>query len=159
MGAGLREARGNREEERTVIRLRSSIRLALLVGILGSTVALTGCILFAVPKIVSAMKGSKTSTATVVIDEEPRTVYVQAVAIIKERGYTRITKQDDAKFFVEGTRDGKNATFQATGIGANQTQVILTIENDEGEQALNNALQGVMDLCRRLDVECQQGEG
>ena len=136
-------------------KMRLSIRGALSVWILGSMIALTGCIALAAPMVIKAMKGSETSTATVVINKEPATVYAQAVATIKERGYTKINKQDDAKFFIEGTKSGKNATFQATPLGTNQTQVILTIENDEDEQVLNQALQGLMEVCSRLGVQCK----
>jgi hypothetical protein len=74
--------------------------------------SLCGCILAVVPLIIYATRGSSTSTATVLINRDAVTVYADAVRVVKQRGYTQITKQDDAKYFLEGTRKGKSATLQ-----------------------------------------------
>ncbi len=102
----------------------------LSVWILASMIGLAGCVVALAPLIINAMKGSETSTATVLINEDAAKVYAEAVKAIKKRGYTEIKKNNDAKFYIEGIKKGKNATFQATFVGSNQTQVILTIEND-----------------------------
>ncbi|HEY6367550.1 MAG TPA: hypothetical protein VI585_22465 [Candidatus Binatia bacterium] len=46
------------------------------------------------------------------INRDAATVYADAVKVVKQRGYAQIAKQDDARYFLEGTRKGKNATLQ-----------------------------------------------
>jgi hypothetical protein len=120
---------------------------------------LFGCFVAAVPMIINATKGSSTSTATVLINRDAATVYADAVKVIKQRGYTKITKQDDARYFLEGTRKGKNATLQVAAVGSNQSRVIITIENDKEAKDINEAVQALMQTCRQLGVQCQEQKG
>ena len=71
------------------------------------TLTLSGCIVAAVPLIIYATRGSTTSTVTVLINRDAATVYAEAVKTVKQRGFTQLTKQDDAKNFLEGTRKGE----------------------------------------------------
>ena len=128
----------------------------LSVWILASMIGLAGCVVALAPLIINSMKGSETSTATVLINEDAAKVYAEAVKAIKKRGYTEIKKKDDVKFYIEGIKKGKNATFQATSVGSNQTQVILTIENDKEAKVLNEAVQALMEVCRQLGLQCRQ---
>lgn len=128
----------------------------LSVWILTSMIGLAGCVIALAPLIINSMKGSETSTATVLINEDAAKVYAEAVKAIKKRGYTEIKKKDDVKFYIEGIKKGKNATFQATSVGFNQTQVILTIENDKEAKVLNEAVQALMEVCRQLGLQCRQ---
>ena len=81
------------------------------------TLTFFGCVLLAVPLIINVVRGSgpsNTSTATVSINKDAATVYAEALKVVKQRSFTQITKQDDAKYFLEGTRRGKRATLQVT---------------------------------------------
>jgi len=120
---------------------------------------LIGCLVAAVPMLINATKGSSTSTATVLINRDAPRVYADAVKVIKQRGYTQITKQDDAKYFLEGTRKGKNATLQVAAVGSDQSRVIITIENDKDAKDINEAVEALMQTCRQLGVRCQEQKG
>ena len=96
----------------------------------------------AVPLIIQATRGSTTSTATVLINRDAATVYAEAVKAVNQRGYTQITKKDDAKYFLEGTRKGKNATLQVIPVGSDQSRIIITIENDNDATGINQAVEG-----------------
>ena len=120
------------------------------------TVTLFGCILAAVPLIIHATRGSSTSTATVLINRDAATVYADAVKAVKQRGYTEITKQDDAKYFLEGTRKGKNATQQVIPVGSDQSRIIITIENDKDTTGINEALEALVEACRQLSLRCEE---
>jgi len=120
------------------------------------TVTLFGCILAAVPLIIHATRGSSTSTATVLINRDAATVYADAVKAVKQRGYTEITKQDDAKYFLEGTRKGKNATLQVIPVGSDQSRIIITIENDKDTTGINEALEALVETCRQLSLRCEE---
>ncbi len=117
---------------------------------------LFGCIVAAVPLIINATKGSSTSTATVLINRDAATVYADAVKTVKQRGYTQITKQDDARYFLEGTRKGKHATLQVAAVGNDQSRIIITIENDTDAKAINEAVETLMQTCRQLNVQCKE---
>jgi hypothetical protein len=120
------------------------------------TVTLFGCILAAVPLIIHATRGSSTSTATVLINRDAATVYADAVKAVKQRGYTEITKQDDAKYFLEGTRKGKNATLQVIPVGSDQSRIIITIENDKDTTGINEAVEALVETCRQLSLRCEE---
>ena len=119
------------------------------------TLTLFGCIV-AVPLIIQATRGSTTSTATVLINRDAATVYVEAVKTVKQRGYTQITKQDNAKYFLEGTRKGKNATLQVIPVGSDQSRIIITIENDRDATGINEAVEGLQQTCRELGLRCEE---
>jgi hypothetical protein len=120
------------------------------------TLTLLGCLLFAVPLIIQATRGSSTSTATVLINRDATTVYAEAVKAVKQRGYTEITKQDDAKYFLEGTRKGRNATLQVIPVGSDQSRIIVTIENDKDATGINEAVEGLVQTCRQLGLRCEE---
>lgn len=117
---------------------------------------LFGCVLAAVPLIINATRGSNTSTATVLINRDAATVYADAVKVIKQRGYTQITKQDDARYFLEGTRRGKHATLQVAAVRRDQSRVIITIEKDKDAKDINEAVEALMQTCRQLGVQCEE---
>lgn len=142
-----------------VVKTNSVSRFVLPVCMIVSALTLVGCLVAAVPLIINATKGSSTSTATVLINRDAATVYADAVKTIKQRGYTQITKQDDAKHFLEGTRKGKNATLQVAAVGSDQSRVIITIENDKDAKDINEAVEALMQTCRQLGVPCQEQKG
>jgi hypothetical protein len=117
---------------------------------------LLGCIVAAVPLIIQATRGSTTSTATVLTNRDAASVYADAVKVIKQRGFTQIAKQDDAKYFLEGTRKGRNATLQVIPVESNQSRIILTIENDKDATGINEAVEVVMQTCRQLGLRCEE---
>jgi hypothetical protein len=117
---------------------------------------LLGCIVAAVPLIIQATRGSTTSTATVLTNRDAASVYADAVKVIRQRGFTQIAKQDDAKYFLEGTRKGRNATLQVIPVGSNQSRIIITIENDKDATGINEAVEVVMQTCRQLDLRCEE---
>ena len=119
------------------------------------TLTLFGCIV-AVPLIIQATRGSTTSTATVLINGDAATVYAEAVKTVKQRGYTQITTQDNAKYFLEGTRKGKNATLQVIPVGSDQSRIIITIENDKDATGINEAVEGLQQTCRELGLRCEE---
>jgi hypothetical protein len=117
---------------------------------------LLGCIVAAVPLIIQATRGSTTSTATVLTNRDAASVYADAVKVIKQRGFTQIAKQDDANYFLEGTRKGRNATLQVIPVESNQSRIILTIENDKDATGINEAVEVVMQTCRQLGLRCEE---
>jgi hypothetical protein len=120
------------------------------------TLTLFGCIVAAVPLIIYATRGSTTSTATVLINRDAATVYADAVKTVKQRGFTQITKQDDAKYFLEGTRKGKNATLQVIPVGSDQSRIIITLENDKDATGINEAVEALVQTCRQLGLRCEE---
>ena len=139
-----------------MVKKNSVSRLVLLVSMIILALNFFGCLVAAVPYIINAAQGSSTSTATVLINQDAAMVYADAVKAIKQRGYTQITKQDDTKYFLEGTRKGKNATLKVDAVGSNQSRIIITIENDKEAKEINEAVQALMQTCRQLGVQCQE---
>jgi hypothetical protein len=94
--------------------------------------------------------------ATVLINRDAATVYGDAVKSIKQRGFTEIRKQDDAKYFLEGTRKGRNATLQVIPVGSDQSRIIITIESDKDATGINEAVDALVQTCRQLGVQCEE---
>jgi hypothetical protein len=90
------------------------------------------------------------------VNRDAATVYADAVKTVKQRGFTQITKQDDAKYFLEGTRKGRNATLQVIPVGSDQSRIIVTIENDKDATGINEAVEALVQTCRQLGVQCQE---
>ena len=128
----------------------------LLACIIFLALTLIGCIVAAVPLIIHATRGSTTSTATVLVNRDAASVYADAVKAIKQRGFTQITKQDDAKYFIEGTRKGQNGTLQVIPVSSDQSRIIVTIENDKGAAGVNEAVEALVQTCRQLGVQCEE---
>jgi hypothetical protein len=116
---------------------------------------LFGCIV-AVPLIIHATRGSTTSTATVLVNQNATAVYAEAVKAVKQRGYRQITKQDDEKYFIEGTRNGQNGTLQVIPVASDQSRIIVTIENDRGATGVNEAVEAIVETCRQLGLRCEE---
>jgi hypothetical protein len=110
----------------------------------------------AVPLIINATRGSTTSTATVLVNRSAATVYAEAVKATKQRGYTQIIKQDDAKYFLEGTRKGRNATLQVIPVESDQSRIIITVENDKEATGINEAVEATVQICRQLGLRCEE---
>ena len=117
---------------------------------------LLGCLIAAVPLIIQATRGSNTSTATVLVNRDAATVYAEALKTVKQRGFTQITKQDDAKYFLEGPRKGKNATLQVIPIASYQSRIIVTIENDKDATGINEAVEALVQTCSQLGLRCEE---
>ena len=117
---------------------------------------LFGCIVAAVPLIIYATRGSSTSTATVQINRDATTVYADAVKTVKQQGFAQIMKQDDRKYFLEGTRKGENATLQVIPVESDQSRIIITIENDKDATGINEAVEALVQTCRQLGVRCEE---
>ena len=90
------------------------------------------------------------------INRDAATVYAEAVKTVKQRGYAQITKQDDAKYFLEGTRKGRNATLQVIPVGSDQSRIIITIENDKDATGINEAVEALVQTCRQLGLRCEE---
>ena len=120
------------------------------------TLTLFGCIVAAVPLIIYATRGSSTSTATVLVNRDAASVYVDAMKVVKQRGFTQVVKQDDAKYFLEGTRKGKNATLQVIPVGSDQSRIIITIENDKDATGINEAVEALVETCCQLGFRCEE---
>ena len=80
-----------------------------------------------------------------------------AAKIQPQRLSAKITMYaDDAKYFVEGTRKGKSATLQVIPVESNESRIIITIENDKDATGINEAVEGLVQICRDLGVQCQE---
>ena len=134
-------------------RLRGSV---LPASILILALTLLGCLIAAVPLVIQATRGSNTSTASVLVNRDAATVYAEAVKTVRQRGFSQITKQEDAKYFLEGTRKGKNATLQVIPIASDQSRIIVTIENDKDATGINEAVEALVQTCSQLGLRCEE---
>src|SRR4030095_8479710 len=143
-------------EGKNMVTKKGFRRLGLPACMMIFALALFGCIVAAVPLIIYATSGSSTSPATVLVNRDAATVYADAVKAVKERGFTQITKQDDAKYFLEGTRKGKHATLQVIPVGSDQSRIIITIEKDKDTTGINEAVEALVQTCRQLGLRCEE---
>jgi len=121
-------------------------------------VILTGCIA-AVPLAIDMMKGPEHSTATVLMNENADRVYAIAVQTAEANPDVVITDQDPATHTIQGTRNGKPATFKAIPVNSRETRVIVTVEekmSDEGASPeLDDAVRTILAICNELGLTCK----
>ena len=115
---------------------------------------LFGCVA-AVPLVINAVQDANKSTATLTVNRDAATLYADAVKSIKARGVSKITKEDPANYYVEGTRKGKNVSLKVEAVGRIQSRMVITIEDDKDKTALNEVIESAKGVCSDLGLQCQ----
>ncbi len=138
-----------------VIRNRLSDSIVRSAWAIVFSLTLFGCVA-ALPLIINSSKGDDKSTATLTVNRDAATFYADVVKSIKARGVAEITKEDPANYIVEGTRKGKNASLKVEAVGPDQSRMVITIEDDNEEAALDEAVASAKEICSDLGLECQE---
>ena len=137
-----------------MIRNRPSNSIMRSAWVILLSLSLFGCVA-AVPLVIIAVQDANKSTATLTVNRDAATLYADAVKSIKARGVTKITEEDPANYYVEGTRKGKNVSLKVEAVGRNQSRMVITIEDDKDKTALNDVIAAAKEVCSDLGMQCR----
>jgi hypothetical protein len=98
--------------------------------------------------------GSGFDVATVVLEANADKVYQTAVKNLSARTDLKITKQDEKKRIVQFTNGPQVASLQATPLGDKITQLLIASNLAPQPDATSLVVQGVLHVCKEMDVEC-----
>ncbi len=98
--------------------------------------------------------GSGFDVATVVLEANADKVYQTAIKNLSARTDLKITKQDARTRMVQFTNGQQIASLQATPLGEKITQLVIASNLAPPPDATSLVVQGVLHVCKDMNVEC-----
>jgi hypothetical protein len=99
--------------------------------------------------------GSGFDVATVVLEANADKVYQTAIKDLSARTDLKISRQDAKKRMVQFTNGVQVASLQATPLGEKLTQLVIASNLTATQpDATSLVVQGVLKVCKEMDVEC-----
>ncbi|MBV8116060.1 MAG: hypothetical protein JO300_15055 [Silvibacterium sp.] len=98
--------------------------------------------------------------ATVMLEANADKVYSTALASLKAHEGIKVTKSDAKKRLIEFTNGTQYASLQAMPFADKLSQLIIASTlNGTQPDATSLVLQGVLRVCKEMNVKCTTGEG
>ena len=98
--------------------------------------------------------------ATVMLEANADKVYSTALAALKSREGIKVTKSDAKKRLIEFTNGTQYASLQAMPFADKLSQLIIASTlSDTQPDATSLVVQGVLRVCKDMNVKCTTGEG
>ena len=98
--------------------------------------------------------------ATVMLEANADKVYSTALASLKAHEGIKVTKSDAKKRLIEFTNGTQYASLQAIPFADKLSQLIIASTLNEAQpDATSLVLQGVLKVCKKMNVKCTAGEG
>jgi hypothetical protein len=98
--------------------------------------------------------------ATVMLEANADKVYSTALASLKAHEGIKVTKADAKKRLIEFTNGTQYASLQAMPFADKLSQLIIASNlADAQPDATSLVLQGVLRVCKEMNVKCTVGEG
>ena len=93
------------------------------------------------------------------MQEKPEVVYAKSLALIKQRGVAKITKEDDKAMEVYGTKDGQPASMKVESLkgGKAATLTLTQVKGKDPEQQKKDMENLVLDSCKEMGLTCTKG--
>jgi hypothetical protein len=99
--------------------------------------------------------GSGFDVATVVLEANADKVYQTAVKNLSARTDLKITGKDERRRIVQFTNGLQVASLQATPLGEKLTQLVIASNLTAAQlDATSLVVQGVLKVCKEMNVEC-----
>jgi predicted ATP-dependent Lon-type protease len=98
--------------------------------------------------------------ATVILEAEADKVYETALSALQAHSSkVTVTATDAKKMMVKFTDGVQNASLQATSLGPTVTQLVIASNAvEKGQSGTSIVLQGVLKVCKDMNVTCTVGE-
>ncbi|NNG47673.1 MAG: hypothetical protein HKM86_11235 [Deltaproteobacteria bacterium] len=128
------------------------------VGFLLVGVMLAGCPVMVAYGVYKVYEKGNQQIITVNVKEKPDVVYSKAIAVIEERGITKITKRDDEKMVLtieRGELPGYVKVAQLAGEETSSMTIALEKGKDPDAQR-EDLVQSVLSACSKLGLECTE---
>jgi hypothetical protein len=97
--------------------------------------------------------------ATVVLEAQADKVYTTAIDALKSHPEIAVIKSDPKKRKIEFTNGRQDASLQAISLGPKVTQLLIaSTVSPEQASATSMVVQGVMRVCKQMNVDCKWQE-
>jgi hypothetical protein len=97
--------------------------------------------------------------ATVVLEAQADKVYKTALEALKGHPEIAVLKSDAKKHKIEFTNGRQDASLQATPLGPTLTQLLIaSTVSPEQASATSLVVQGVLKVCKQMNVDCRLQE-
>jgi hypothetical protein len=143
-------------EER--MKIRSDFRN--IVGLLMLGAFLAGCFVPVAYGVYAVYEDATKIKITVNVKEKPEVVYDKTLALIKQRGKAKITKEDAKTMEIFGTVDGQPASAKVASLrgGESATLTITEVKGKDPEQQKKDMESLVLDSCKEIGLTCTKEE-
>ncbi len=99
--------------------------------------------------------GNGYDVATVVLEANADKVYSTALTHLKTHEGIRITKNDEKKRRIDFTNGTQDASLQAVPLGEKLSQLVIASNLTAAQpSATSLVLQGVLKVCKEMNVDC-----
>lgn len=99
--------------------------------------------------------GNGYDVATVVLEANADKVYSTALTNLKAHEGIRITKNDEKKRRIDFTNGTQDASLQAVPLGEKLSQLVIASNLTASQpSATSLVLQGVLKVCKEMNVDC-----
>ena len=97
---------------------------------------------------------------TVNVKEKPEVVYEKTLALIKQRGVAKITKEDAKEMEAFGVKDDQPASMKVTSLrgGESATLTITQVKGKDAEQQKKDMENLVLSSCKEMGLTCTKEE-
>jgi hypothetical protein len=103
--------------------------------------------------------GTGYDVASVVLEAKADKVYTTALEALKGHPEIAVLKSDPKKHKIEFTNGRQDASLQATSLGPNATQLLIaSTVSPQQASATSMVVQGVMKVCKQMNVDCRLQE-
>lgn len=139
------------------MKIRADLRN--IVGFLMLGAFLAGCFVPIAYGVYKVYEDADSIKITVNVNEKPELVYAKGLEVIKEnekRGNAKITKEDDKKMEVTGTRKGVPASMKVTSLrgGKSATLTVVEKKGKEPEEQKKALEKYILDTCTDIGLTC-----
>jgi hypothetical protein len=131
-----------------------------IVGYLLVGAFLAGCFVPVAYGVYKVYEDATKITVTVNVQEKPEVVYAKSLALIKQRGLVKITKEDAKAMEVYGTKDGQPGSMKVESLrrGKAATLTFTQVKGKDPEQQKKDMESLVLDSCKEMGLTCVKQE-
>jgi hypothetical protein len=150
---------GNRIPEREErMKIRSGYRN--IVGLLMLGAFLAGCFVPIAYGVYAVYEDATKIKVTVNVKEKPEVVYEKTLALIKQRGVAKITKEDAKEMEAFGVKDGQPASMKVTSLrgGESATLTLTQVKGKDADQQKKDMENLVLSSCKEMGLTCTKEE-
>ena len=130
-----------------------------IVGYLLVGAFLAGCFVPVAYGVYKVYEDATQIKVTVNVKETPEVVYAKALDVIKKKeqeGVTKITKEDDKKMEVTGTRKGVPASMKVTALkgGKSATLTVVEEKGKDPKEQIEGLENYILQTCSEIGLTC-----
>lgn len=140
------------------MKIRSDFRN--IVGLLMLGAFLAGCFVPVAYGVYAVYEDATKIKLTINVKEKPEVVYEKTMALIKQRGVVKITKEDAKEMEAYGIKDGQPASLKVAKLrgGESSTLTLTEVKGKDPEKQKSDMENLVLSSCKEMGLTCTKEE-